>query len=474
MLIISDWFTAGNWDTGVPGAITNVTIPGGLGANYPENAGVCNNLLIQNGGSVKVNPTVGGTVNVESLITGEQYHYISSPVASAQAGINLFDLATYMRAYDETEATIQWENMVYTDYLAPFTGYSVFSPASVGDQTVSYSAGGLNDGNFTNSGLTFTANSTANYDGYNLLGNPYASRIDLEAGVSLSNVDNAIYFWNPSLNDYSYWVIGGAGVNGASANVPVGQGFFVKVSTPGIGTFGVSNAVRTNAVQAFYKSTLNNAVRLKVEGDIYSDETMVLFNQQATSQFDSQFDAYKLKASEVNHMYTKTIDGSELAINTLTSIEQNTSIPVYFEVAHSGMYNITASELETIAGNIPVWLEDLKTGTVQNLRENAVYSFNANVNDNANRFKLTFATLGVDDKPLQNINIWSVGKNIHMQLPVVVKGDVRVTNAAGQTLLNTEINAVGEYVIHAPVAAGIYMVTITSNEGTVTKKVFVK
>ena len=201
---------------------------------------------------------------------------------------------------------------------------------------------------------------------------------------------------------------------------------------------------------------------------------MVLFNQQATSQFDSQFDAYKLKASEVNHMYTKTSDGSELAINTLTSIEQNTSIPVYFEVAHSGMYNITASELETIAGNIPVWLEDLKTGTVQNLRENAVYSFNANVNDNANRFKLTFATLGVDDKPLQNINIWSVDKNIHMQLPVVVKGNVRVTNAAGQTLLNTEINAVGEYVIHAPVAAGIYMVTITSNEGTVTKKVFVK
>ncbi|MBK6346904.1 MAG: T9SS type A sorting domain-containing protein [Bacteroidales bacterium] len=467
-----DWFTAGNWDTGVPGAITNVTIPGGLGANYPMNAGVCNNLLVANGASLMVNPTVGGTATVQSFVTAGQYHFISSPVASATAG-SAFPLSTYMRKYDELQPTQQWVNILAADVLVPFTGISTFIPVATGDHTANY-VGSLNDGAFSNAGLTFTANSTASYDGYNLLGNPYASRIDLEAGVSLSNVDNAIYFWNPAINNYSYWVIGGAGVNGASANVPVGQGFFVKVSTPGFGTFGVSNAVRTNAVQAFYKNSINNVIRLKVEGDIYSDETMVRFNDQASSQFDSQFDAYKLKASDVNHLYTKTADGSDLAINALTSIEENTSIPVYFEVAHNGTYSLTASELETIAGSVPVWLEDLKTGAVQNLRENAVYAFSANVNDNVNRFKLTFAVLGVDDKPLQNVNIWSVDKNIHMQLPVVVKGNVRVTNAAGQTLLNSEINAVGEYVIHAPVAAGIYMVTITSNEGTVTKKVFIK
>ena len=132
-----------------------------------------------------VNPTVGGTVNVESLITGEQYHYISSPVASAQAGSELFNLATYMRAYDETEANHSvGEYGITTDILSPFTGYSVFSPASVGDQTVSYSAGGLNSGDFSNAGLTFTGNSTVDYDGYNLVGNPYASRIDLEAGIT--------------------------------------------------------------------------------------------------------------------------------------------------------------------------------------------------------------------------------------------------------------------------------------------------
>ncbi len=467
-----DWFTAGNWDTGVPGAITNVTIPGGLGANYPENAGVCNNLLMENGASLMVNPTVGGTATVQSFVTAGQYHFISSPVENETAG-GVFPLSTFLRYYDETQTSMQWINMLAAEVLMDMAGYSAFIPASTGDQLISYD-GNLHDVMYYSPYLSFTANSTVQYDGYNLMGNPFASRIDLESGgIERGNVDNAFYFWNPSINNYSYW-LNGAGVNGASQYVPVGQGFFVKVSTPGLGEFGITNEARTNEFQAFYKSSINNVIRLKVEGDIYSDETMVRFDNQASSQFDSQFDAYKLKASDVNHLYTKTADGSELAINALTSIEENTSIPVYFEVAHNGTYSLTASELETIAGSVPVWLEDLKTGAVQNLRENAVYAFSANVNDNVNRFKLTFAVLGVDDKPLQNVNIWSVDKNIHMQLPVVVKGNVRVTNAAGQTLLNSEINAVGEYVIHAPVAAGIYMVTITSNEGTVTKKVFIK
>ncbi|MBP7204912.1 MAG: hypothetical protein KBA54_00175 [Candidatus Cloacimonetes bacterium] len=73
--ILTDWGRAANWSpSGAPTSADDVTIPGGL-ASYPTtslNAGVCNNLTIQNGGRVTVagqHLTVYGTMYSEGNLS---------------------------------------------------------------------------------------------------------------------------------------------------------------------------------------------------------------------------------------------------------------------------------------------------------------------------------------------------------------------------------------------------------------------
>jgi len=64
----TDWHTASNWDVGVPGAITNVTIPAGL-TNYPTLTAdaVCNNLALSDGATLvcAANLTINGTLTMQ-------------------------------------------------------------------------------------------------------------------------------------------------------------------------------------------------------------------------------------------------------------------------------------------------------------------------------------------------------------------------------------------------------------------------
>jgi len=60
----SDWSTASNWDDGnVPNGTVDVTIPSGCG-NYPviDEAAVCQDITIQNGGTVTID--IGSSINV--------------------------------------------------------------------------------------------------------------------------------------------------------------------------------------------------------------------------------------------------------------------------------------------------------------------------------------------------------------------------------------------------------------------------
>jgi len=472
-----DWFNTGNWDEGVPGAITNVTIPGGLGSNYPENAGVCNNITIENGASVQVNPVVLGSASVKSFITAEAYHYISSPVAAATAG-SVYPGTTFMRVYDETNATAQWVNITENEILVPFKGYSTFIPLASGNQLVTYT-GTLNSGSFSNNLLTNTTNSTQQYDGYNLVGNPYPSRLNLENGISRSNVDAGVYFWNPALNgglgDYAVYTIGGTGTNGASQYVAVGQGFFVKVNEAfATGAFGVSESSRSNETQDFFKSSPVNQIRIRIEGGVYSDETVVLFNQATSGNFDNEFDAYKLKASAVNHVYTKSADGYELSINALPSIEEFNDIPLYLEVAENNTYVLTASMFESIGTGSQLWIEDLKTGVTQNLNQNSSLEFNASVGDNTERFRLKISSLDVPELSISPIKVWFDGENIRVENSGLQDGWINIRNVAGQDITRIQLKKESSGSYKVDCAPGIYLVSVITSRGHVTSKLVVR
>ena len=91
----STWNSTANWSTtSIPTSSTTVVIPTGL-TNYPtlSSAGSCKDILLQADASGMAsilgnnNLSVSGNAYVETYISADQWHIVSSPLGSQQTGV---------------------------------------------------------------------------------------------------------------------------------------------------------------------------------------------------------------------------------------------------------------------------------------------------------------------------------------------------------------------------------------------------
>ena len=470
----NNWTTSSNWDNGVPGSGTNVTIPSGL-TNYPTiaSAVACNNLVLENGATLLGNNflTVNGTTTLNRDITGNAFHLMSIPVTSSTVGApfltGLHD-NIWIRSY--AEATGNWTNMLNTEALTVGQGYSIWM--DIASATATFT-GTLNNGNVsptvTNSGTT----GNINYDGWNLVGNPYPSAIKWNIGTwTKTNIDASVAAWSASAGNYVYW----NGTSGSLADgvIPVAQGFFVKAT--GSPALTIPNDSRVHSNVGYYKNTPADLISLKASSTMntFTDETFVNFNALATDAYDHQFDAIKLYGdANAPQLFTK-LNGAEFAINVLPSSNQNQSIPVGFKAGVDGVYTLHASYIESLNSGMSVYLDDIMLGSRQNLRNNPVYSFHANATDDAMRFKLSFATVGIVDASLTQIRVWSAERSLYITNVTGLQGDVQIINTAGQLVYAGKLMGQSTQVYTLNLASATYMVRIITKEGVAVRKVFVK
>lgn len=467
----NQWADAGNWiPNGIPGASDAVTIPAGLGLNYPiiNTNTTINKLRILNDGALRGNSylTVNDSIKVERLITGNAYHYISSPVLNPTAGSAL-PLTTYLRRYDEPSGN--WVNLTSSDILSPTVGYSAFIPSSA---TAGFT-GVLNKGTITTTSLTNLGNSgNTAYDGYNLIGNPYCSPIDLENGIIFSDVAPVAYFWNQLLNGghggYGVYMLGGIGIN-ATQYVPVAQGFFVKANGPTpVVTFTESS--RTFQNQAFYKKGKQNMFRIRLSKSVFSDETVIAFNENASEGYNPNFDAFKLKNGDTPSIYTKSIEGYELAINSFLGPMGKSPIPLYIEPQEPGVYTIELSDSDLFLNTLPIWIEDTKTGYLQNLRENPRLSFVSELTDKIDRFELRFDN---NQSTSFNIGVYASSNVVTINSSINLYGTLQVVDLLGNLVYSQSLKGENFCQIMLSVPSGVYMVNIRTDENSFTKKVFI-
>jgi hypothetical protein len=331
--------------------------------------------------------------------------------------------------------------------------------------------GTLNDGAYsivvTNDGLS----GDADLDGWNLVGNPYPSALDIDgAGWTRVNVSTGVAYWDETIDNYRYY---GADMplNGGSQFIPPMQGFFVKAS--GTGTIGVTNEARAHTTQGFYKSDPANTLRLMVQHGTFTDETAIRFVEDASINYDEQYDFFKLIASDVvPQIYSVNADNESMAINALPEIDENIPVNVGFRPGVNGMMSLTASGLETFDSNIPVWLHDQVADLNWNLRDNPVYNFVANTGDDVNRFSIHFKSLtsvpGLDQAVA---NIFAYNKQVYVDAGNA-KGEIVVMNVLGQELVREQLTEQMN-VISLPVSNSYVVVKVISDQGISSKKVYV-
>ncbi|SFQ31775.1 DUF4394 domain-containing protein [Hymenobacter arizonensis] len=474
---------------------------------------------------VNASGTVAGNATVQRYITptlnnGPGYRHYSAPVSGSTVG----DLTTpgftpvvnpaYNTAavpnsvtpfptvfgYDETRVNTSgspapqdfdkgfFSPNALSDAMEVTRGYTVNVPAS---QTVDF-VGTLNNGTYNASGLS---RGTQSESGYQLLGNPYPSPIDWDL-VGRTNVDAAVYVYRSTgqyAGTYSTYVADGTGTNGGTDQIPVAQGFFVRVSTPGSnnGQVSFANAARltTYASPIFQRSAATAPlVRLDLRGATGSaDEAVVYFDAAATAGFDSSLDAYKLVggngplvASEIASPLTA------LSVNALPALTAaDVVVNLRLQAGQAGTYTLRAAELLRLPAGTFAFLRDAQTGARIDLSTQPEYSFQLATGVSTGRFSLLLTQQAVlSNAPAALTQQVSVFPNpargaVSIALPAALARqatEVQVINALGQTVLRSTLAAgnTARTLSLDGVARGVYTLRLQTEQGTVNKRLVVE
>jgi len=462
----SEWFTAGNWTDGVPGATTLVTIPGAL-TNYPTllSATTISSITINDGGSfIGSEFLTTGSALVKRDIINSNFHFVSSPVASTSFG-SVFPLnqtEVWAREYNET--TGNWDNLTIADFLSVGKGYSV----QMNQPQTALFAGVLNSSPITLTLAKQNPGVDPSRVGWNLLGNPFTSAIDWDL-TDHSAIDGSVYAWNGT--QYVSWNGGiGALTDGI---IPAENGFFAR-TTVDAATLSIPLASRVHSSAGYYKSTLANVLELTAEGNGNSDKTFIHFNDQASADFDNQFDAYKLTGiADAPQLYSTTTAG-KLSINELP-LSGNEVVALGFSSNTEGIYTLQASGTENFASSVPVYLKDILLNVIQDLKINPVYSFSYQPGETENRFELIFLeTTGVNEAQNMGISIFSFDNTTVIGNAGLLTGTISISDITGRKLHIEKLNAQAETRIQLKVGTGIYLVQVQTENGSVSAKVFIR
>jgi M6 family metalloprotease-like protein len=447
----TDWQTLANWTPEqIPTASDDVTIPVSC-LNYPlVNNGIgtpalCNNLTIS-GGSVTIAPdgymTVAGSITNSVGVTGlviqstdggtgsliqnsssdvnatiqcrlssttNQWHMVSSPITTA--AFTVFPSQNNLYLYNEGTADY-WTGTVYnTGSLSGWTtpsgnldvgrGYSYNFYAT----TLTYS-GVLNNNTSTSAiAVPYTNHGVGapngadydNFDGWNLIGNPYTSAIDwddLSVLHGAANLLDAVYTYDDkTLHNYTSYV-GGTGTNGGTRYIPAMQGFFVKGAATELGgTLNIGANARVHNAQSYWKGyneTPENFIRLEVSGNGYKDETVVRMLDGATEELDNGMDAFKFFTmhTQVPQIYTRTNGDADYSINTVATLNEG-SMSVPIRMIQTGVsYTIRVSEFNF--NGIKVYLKDNYNSKTTEIGLEDEIEMTAEESDATDRFELVF------------------------------------------------------------------------------------
>jgi trimeric autotransporter adhesin len=212
-------------------------------------------------------------------------------------------------------------------------------------------------------------------DGWNLIGNPFASPIDWNAasGWTKTNISGTIYTYDPASEVYATWD-GANSINGGSRYIASGQAFFIKTTdaSPAI-TFDEDIKVGNAPANFFRTSSVINTLRITIQKDTRSDETVIDMNASGSSAFSYSEDALKLPNSKIN-VSTLSSDQKNLVINRNGTLASNDTIWVNVS-GIAGNYSLQFSGLSSFIQDPELMLIDLFTNTQSIISENFIYHF---------------------------------------------------------------------------------------------------
>lgn len=416
----------------VTGSTTNSAGTGGI---VIESSASGTGSLIHNTGSIS------GTV--ERYLTDSSWHFVTPSTTTVTANNFYWSDNPESWLVYHNESDNSFDNYI-TDLSTSLTvgqGYGVW----------------LKDGAKSNAKATMTGTLqtsdksvtlTTNGDGWNLIGNPFASAIDRDEGTWASGITTGtVYVWDNDFDaDGEYLASGGDLTDNI---IPISQGFFVKANSSG--SYTIPTAARVHSTQSFYKDATTADrpfVKLSLTTGGFKTNVYVGFHEQGTLGFDNNLDADRLYGSYESPQMIIPEGDRNLCINATSPLVENETRIVLLHVDYfiDGEYDLTISDLDHLPG-VQIILEDLLTGTSHDLIKNDTYQFSADTGDEPERFQLHFlySPDGISEPEIthnNDIQIYASGSKIYIRSKgkaLHKEGQVQIYDLLGRIIHEQEI-----------------------------------
>lgn len=305
----------------------------------------------------------------------------------------------------------------------------------------------------------------ASEDGWNLLGNPFASIIDW-TNLTRAGIDDGYWVFDPSSGNYASWnETSSSGTLGANGNIAHSQGFWAHATASPTLTVPQTAKTTASAGMFFKQKSAINSLSLNLSSSInsYYDEAVIRTDASAIDALDV-YDNQKLFTSnplEVPSLSILSSDQEDLAISSIADLPVGNSItiPIRVKVGITGTYTLTLDGYSTFSLNSDVILEDLLTSTITDIKTNNSYTFSIEDTTSAPRFLLHVrqgdAPTGIADEVDSENNVQVYPNPFETTTTFRLKGElVNQPNSDIQFMLYDQI---GRLVEDAKIENGVYI-----------------
>ncbi|WP_201987257.1 FG-GAP-like repeat-containing protein [Hymenobacter rubidus] len=405
-------------------------------------------------------PNPGAVLPYPSIFRYDQSRLASSP-------------ATTLAAFDKGWVTPSGP----TDAASPgSTGFAVQVP---GGQTLSFT-GAVGTGPTALAGSR-NSGPTAAEAGWNLVGNPYPSPLDLStvAASQRVNVDAAVYtFESSSSTGGSYRSY----VNGVGTPlIGTGQAFLIRVSsgqTTGALALTNANRVTTYARQAPVRRGSRPQLQLALAGAGLTDTLVVYAEAGATLGWDPDYDAPKLWNPSGLSLAAVTPAGDALAIDGRPAFVGGQVTPLTVQVPQTGSYALTA-DVTNLPPGVDLTLVDRGSGARTQLLPGTQLTVQLPSGTSATRLQLeavsTVTSTAATQRAAQVLVFPNPARGyLIVQRPPTATASAELLNALGQVVRRVALPGATTAVELPGLASGVYSLRVWLDGRPVVKRVVVE
>ncbi len=338
-------------------------------------------------------------------------------------------------------------------------------------------AGVLNTGAVNVNLVTGGSGSTS---GFNFVGNPYASPVDIGAVLTAAsaNLGSSFYVRNPQTGTYIT-------VNPIPPSyiIPAYTSFFVQATAPTTLNFTEANKTVCSSCPTVFRTAANQqSIQLKVlfNGVEYDRYTLNV-DKNYTNNFNRKDDAIKLMNDGLN-IYSLSTDMEKLAAD-YRNIESDSIIPLGITIpANFGKltYTIQVDEYALSTGT-KIILYDKWKNTFTELTKDLSISLEVDATNPNSVGNNRLALIYKKPSPVNTINTLTdvtiaTAKNqfvVKYENALAQKTSIKIVNVAGQVMKNFDLGnqtSVQKNITNTDLADGLYIIEVAiGNEKTVRK-----